>query len=227
MEVGNLASRAIAKKWCREFIDPAAEIFIQPNHTKEPKASDGVIVRELEENEYEQFAEEQGIFYKDHNFYGPTNADSIKAALEVHPGGKKPYRYYVAVDTQGNLLAGAETWARGMTKFDKLVNPPSPIRILNKIFNLLPADFTIRDVSVNGLWYRPRLVEIGSYLFEMIRWLRRDVGSNFVIGFDPNDPAKEILRLKPWHQPRPRIRYAIHGPEPIDRNRLLYISGRV
>jgi predicted N-acetyltransferase YhbS len=227
MEVGNLASRATAKKWCREFIDLAAEIFIQPNHTKEPKASDEVIVRELEENEYKQFADEQNNFYKDYNFYEHGNADSIKAALEVNPGGKKPYRYYVAVDTQGNLLAGAQTWARGMTKFDKLINPPPPFRIINKVFHLLPADYIIRDVSVSGIWYRPGLVEIGSYLFEMIRWLRRDVGSAFVIGFDPNDPAKEILRLKPWHQPRPKIRYAVHGPEPIDRSRLLYISGRV
>lgn len=227
MEVRNLASRATAKKWCREFIDPAAEIFIQPNHTKEPKAPDGMIVRELEESEYEQFADEQGNFYKDHNFYEPTNADSIKATLEVNPGGKTLYRYYVAVDTRGNLLAGAQTWARGLTKVDKLINPPPPVRVLNKIFNLLPADYTIRDVSVSGIWYRPGQIEAGSYLFEKIRWLRRDVGSTFVIAFDPNDPAKEILKMKSWQQPRPKIRYAVHGPEPIDRSRLLYVSGRV
>ena len=227
MDVNNLASKAVAKKWCREFIDPAFEIFIQPSHQKAPKPLDGVVVREIEESEYEQFSNGQNEFYKDYNFFEPCSTDLIKTSLGVSVDGRKPYRYYVAVDSQGKILAGTQTWARGMTKVDKLINPPLPLRILNRLFHLLPADYAIRDVAVNGIWHRPGQADVASFLLEMIRWLGRDVGSTFIILFDPNDPTKEILKLKPWHQPRPKIRYAVHGPEPIDRKRLLYASGRV
>jgi hypothetical protein len=47
------------------------------------------------------------------------------------------------------------------------------------------------------------------------------------VGFDPRDPARALIQLRPWHQPRPRITLALHGPQPIDREQPVYGFGRV
>ena len=227
MEVNNHASRAVAQKWCREVIAPAFGIRILPIRTRPPRRLNGVTVREIEPHEFEEFAAGQNSFYKEYNLFEPGDAESIKSTLEVTVDGKKPYRCYAAVDSQGNLLAGANTWARGMLKSDTLVNPPAELRVVNNIFHLLPSDFTIRDISVYGIWYRSAQIHIARFLWESIRWLCKDQGTTIVTGFDPNDPVQAVVKLKPWHQPRPKIALAIHGPTPIDRNKPLFGTGRV
>jgi len=227
MEVSNLASKAVAAKWCREFIDPAIEVRIMPVRTKAPKFPDGIKVREVEQNEFEEFASRQNLFYKDYNLYESGNAEMIESALNVAVSGRKPYKYYAAIDQQGNLLAGAQTWTRGLLKADTLHNPPPPLRIINNFFHLLPADFVIRDIAVNGLWHQLGNLQAAYFLWESIRWLSRDQATTVIIGLDPKDPLQEIVKLRPWHQPRPKVRLAIHGPNPIDRDRLVCGIGRV
>jgi len=227
MEVSNHASRAVAQKWCREFIELAFEIKIRQARERPPKPIEGITVREIELNEYEEFAARYNLSYKDYNLYEPSTAASIKSALDITVGDRKPYRCYAAVDLQGNLLAGAETWARGILKSDILIDPPAPLRILNNFIHLIPKDFKIRDVAVNGIWYQPDKIHAAKFLWESIRWLCRDQGNSFIIGFDPKDPVQKVVQLKPWHQPRPKIRLALHGPAPIDREKNLFGTGRV
>jgi hypothetical protein len=85
----------------------------------------------------------------------------------------------------------------------------------------------LRDISVTGLWYLPGRLQAAQHLWESLRWLCREHGTTLAIGFDPRDPARQAVKLKPWHQPRPQIALAFHGPAPIDRGRLLYGLGRV
>lgn len=223
----NYASHAVAAKWCREFAESALDIRFVSMLARQPKALPGLTVRELNSDEYEEFAHKQNNFYREYNLYTPGSPASIVHALGVSAEGQKPYRYYVVVDAAGNLLAGAQTWARGLLKSDTLNNPPTPLRILNKVVHLLPDDFTMRDVAVNGLWYENDQIKIGQYLWEMLRWLCREQGSILTAGFDGRDRAMNVVTLKPWNQPRPKITLAIHGPTPIQRDRLLFVHGRV
>lgn len=223
----NHASHAVASKWCHEFAESAVDVRFVSTSTNRPKALLGVNVREIEPAEYEEFTQKQNIFYRQYNFYPPSNPDSIVNALGVAVEGKKPYRYFAAVDANGNLLAGAQTWARGLMKSDTVTNLPMPLRILNKVVHLLPPDFTLRDISVSGLWYESRQIKIGQYLWEMLRWECRYRGTILTAAFDSRDPAMNVVTLKPWNQPRPKITIAIHGPAPIQRDRLMFASGRV
>jgi GNAT superfamily N-acetyltransferase len=223
----NHASHAVASKWCREFAESALEVRFVPTLTHRPKSLSGITVREIDPAEYEEFIHKQNIFYRQYNFYPPSNPNSIVNALGVSVEGKRPYRYFAAVDANGNLLAGAQTWARGLLKSDTVNNPPKFLRVLNKLVHLLPPDFTLRDVSVSGLWYEPSQIKIGAYLWEMLRWECRDQGTILATGFDARDPALNVVTLKPWNQPRPKITFAIHGPTPMRRDRLLFASGRV
>ena len=195
--------------------------------TRKPKSVAGITIREIEPRDHEEFAVKQNAFYINHNLYASSDPTSIARALSVSADGKKPCRFFVAVDSQGNLLAGAQTWARGILKSDTINNPPPPLRILNKVLHLLPSDFTVRDVAVNGFWYEAGQLKVAQYMWEMLRWECRELGTTLAASFDSRDPAMNIAALKPWHQPRPKTTIAIHAPTAINRDQLLFSSGRV
>ena len=223
----NHASHAVATKWCREFAESAINVVFMSTRTQPPKPLAGISVHELDTPEYEDFTLKQNAFYKSHNLYAPSDVSSILHALAVSVQDKKPYRYFVAVDKHRNLLAGAQTWARGVFKFDTINKLPTPLRIMNKILHLLPPDFILRDIAVNGLWYEPDQLHAARYLWESIRWQCRDHGTTVTAGFDPRDSARYVVTLKPWHQPRPQITLAIHGPSPMERDKPIFGIGRV
>jgi GNAT superfamily N-acetyltransferase len=223
----NHASHAVATKWCSEFAESAINAIIVPTRKRQPKSLPRLTVREIERQEYEEFTSKQNVYYKNYNLYPPGDANSIAGALDVSVSGKKPYRYFAAIDKNGNLRAGAQTWARGLLKSDTLNNPPPPLRILNHVFHLLPSDFIIRDVNVNGLWYEPGQSEAAKLLWETIRWECRDRATTVATALDSRDPIRQVILLRPWHQPRPQITLAIHGPTPMDRDKLLFGIGRV
>jgi predicted N-acetyltransferase YhbS len=223
----NYASHAVAAKWCREFAESALHVMVLPVRSSPPNPHSGITVRDVEPQEYEEFAARQNRFYKDYHLYSPGSVESMVNALAVSVEGRQPYRYTAALDKNGNLLAGAQTWARGMLKSDTINHPPAPLRAMNSILHLLPPDFTIRDIAVNGLWYEPDQGNAAKFLWESIRWDCRNQGTTITAGFDPRDPARLAVTLRPWHQPRPQITLAIHGPEPMDRSRLFFNIGRV
>jgi len=223
----NLASHAVAKKWCREFIEAAFDVLIMPTRRQQPKPLAGITVHDIEYHEYDEFAAKQNKFYEHYNLYPLGKASSIANALGVSAEGRKPYRFFVAADADGNLLAGAQTWARGMLKSDTLNDPPTPLRILNNVLHLLPSDFIIRDIAVSGLWYEPDHFPVARFLWETIRWECKEQGTTVAASFDPRDPARQVVTLKPWHQPRPKVTIAIHGPISINREKLLFAAGRV
>lgn len=223
----NYASHGVASKWCREFLEAASDVLIVPTRTQPPATLSGIEVREIKASEYEEFAQKQNKFYSQYNLYPPSSPASISHALEISVDSKKPYRYFVAVDTSGNLMAGAQTWARGMLKSDTFNNPPAPMRVMNKVLHILPPDFTIRDISVSGLWYEPGKFSVARHLWEMMRWLCRDQGTTLVAGFDARDKTARVVNAKPWHQPRPKITFALHAPIEIDRKKLIFNPGRV
>jgi predicted N-acetyltransferase YhbS len=227
MLYNNYASHAVASKWCREFAETALHTLLLPTRTRPPKSFSGLTVREINPHEYEEFANKQNAFYKDYNLYPPRDENSIVNACNVSVEGKKPYRFFAAIDKQGNLVAGAHTWARGVLKSDTVNQIPTPLRIMNDILHILPNDFIIRDINVHGLWYQSGRLDVAKFLWETIRWACREQGTTIAAGFDPRDPARHAVTLRPWHQPRPQITLAIHGPSPMDRDKLLFGIGRV
>lgn len=223
----NHASHAVAKKWCREFAEAAVDVRFVPMLRRMPKPIPGIQIREIEVREYQEFARRQNAFYRRFNLYPPGSPESIADTLNLSVDGRKPYRYIAAVDRQGNLVAGAQTWARGVLKSDTINKMPLAPRLLNRVVPMFPPDLTLRDISVSGLWYEAGQLNIAQHLWEMLRWLCRDQGSILTAAFDSRDPAMSVMTLKPWHQPRPKITLALHAPTALDRDRLLFAKGRV
>jgi predicted N-acetyltransferase YhbS len=223
----NHASHAVAKKWCREFLESGIHALILPTRSRPPRAAAGIRVQDLASRDFEAFAAGQNRFYQGYNLYPPASAESIARALAISVEGRSPYRFFAALDPSGNLLAGAQAWARGLLKADTVNNPPPPLRLLNRLLPLLPPDFVIREVAVSGLWYAPGQARAAAHLWETIRWECRQQGNSLALSLDPRDPVRQLIRLRPWHQPRPKITIAVHGPAPIDRSKQVFATGRV
>lgn len=222
----NHASRATLKSWAREIIEPI-HVVIVPVRQRPPQTVSGITVREAEAAEYDEFAAKQNAFYEKYNAYPPTDAGGMAKLANMAPGGQRIYRFFVALDAAGNLLAGARAWLRGLLKVDKINNPPLPLRVVNSLIRLIPPDYIMREISVNGFWYGADKLAVAQKLWEEMRWQCRAYGTMLTISFDPHDPARSAVKLKPWHQPRPKVVVAIQGPAPVDRQRLLYSLGRV
>jgi predicted N-acetyltransferase YhbS len=223
----NAASRGVARKWCREFIDTAFLPLILPLRSRPPKPLKGVQVRELASDEYEQFTFKQNDYYKSYNLYPSGDIASITRTMAVSAEGKKPYGYFVAVDSHGNLLAGVKIWCRGLLKSDFFSKPPRPIRLLNKVTHFLPPDYILRDAAVIGLWHEPDQVRTAQFLWETLRWELRNQATTLALSLDPRDPLREVIRTKSLFMPRFEITVALHGPAPIDRSRILFGYGRI
>jgi GNAT superfamily N-acetyltransferase len=223
----NDASRAVARKWSREFIDTAFQPLIIPVRKRPPKPLIGVQVRELAPNEYKQFTFKQNAYYQNHNLYPSENTDSITHALEVSVGEKKPYIFYVATESNGDLIAGAKIWRRSLIKTDLFSKLPLPVRLLNKIAHIIPPDFILRDAAVIGFWHEPGQVKTAQFLWETLRWELREQATTLALTLDPRDPLREIIRTRSLFMPRLEITIALKSPAPIDRSRLLFGYGRV
>lgn len=223
----NSASRGVAKKWCREFVDQVFAVWMMPVREKLPRAPGGLRGCVIEPGKYEEFSAKQNAFFRKYNFYQPHDAESISHAMAVEVEGCKPYRFYAVVDDRNNLIAGAQSWARGLMKSDTVNSLPPPVKVMNRVIHTLPEDGVIRDIAITGVWHAEGRLDAAQYLWEWMRWAGRDQGTTLMVAFDPRDPAKEAVKLKPWHQPRPNITFAVHGPEEVDRGRLVYAGPRV
>ena len=222
----NHASRGVATKWCRELIEPV-RVVIMPVRRRPPRPLQDVTVREVEPGEYAEYAARQNSFYQSYQLYRPTDADAIARCLGIAPEDRQVYRIFAAVDRAGNLVAGLRMWCRGLIKVDSVNRPPRLLRVLNPIVRLLPADYKIREIGVDGFWYAPGQDRVARYLWQAMRWHGRAYGTTIATALDARDPLLNLIGLKPWHQPRLEIALAVHGPTPSDRSRLVYSLGRV
>src|SRR5688572_19674502 len=60
----NQASHAVARKWCREFAESAVDVRFVPMLRRKPESLAGIQVREIDVQEYEEFAHRQNTFYR-------------------------------------------------------------------------------------------------------------------------------------------------------------------
>jgi GNAT superfamily N-acetyltransferase len=223
----NAASRAVARKWCREYIDVAFQPFFVPVCSHPPEPLDGICVRQIEPGEYTEFARRQNTYYQDYNLFPPCDVQSITRAMDVTVAGIKPYRFFAATDERGCLLAGAQIWCRGMLKSDHFVNPPQPLRPADEVAQLLPPDLVIRDAAVVGLWHTPGQGKTAQFLCESLRWELRDQATTLTFALEPRDPLRQVMPANPLLMPRIEITIALHGPAPIAREKLLFGYGRI
>lgn len=220
----NIASQNTMKKWCREFTAPLTLRLLR-TAARPPQAKAGITIREAQAADYPALVAGQNSFYTHYNLY-PTITPQRLTEEQAHSTGGEPLiKHYVAVTANGELVAGASVRCRGDLMIDTL-NPPLPLRVANRFLRLLPQDMTLREIQIKGLWFAGGQEAAAHYLVDSLRYIYRKRGSVIALGLDPRSPFTGMFQSIRF-LPIPQLVFAVHGPASLDRERLIYVYGRV
>ena len=220
---GNTGSFQTAVKWSNQRIDGRTQVGITKMRTSPPKEMDGLQVRRAEDREFEEITEKQNFFYREYNLYPPSSAEELKRWRSEKVMGHAIHDYIVAVDRGGNLKAGMALTAEADLMSYHMVRLPSILRLANLFLKVLPSDGVARRISAKQIWAAPGNVEAGRFLWESVRWLWRERGSNLMAFFDPRGSLAQIVTL-PKLAPKSTGSLVLHAPKPMGEKRLLYFQ---
>ncbi len=215
----NTASLATMKKWCKQFVGPFT-VAPRPMRANPPRPLAGVSVRAAEPRDLPAIADQSNRFYADYNLYSPLSAETLDAMITTTP---QVYHYRIAVDANGNLLAGTLIVERGRLMVDEIRNVPPPLRLLNRLIRMIPADNRLRLLEVAFVWFDQ--LAAAQYLWEHIRWEFRERASTIFAGFDERTVFKDVFQIKRWHVPKIQIMMAINGPAIMDTAKRVALRG--
>ena len=159
-------------------------------------------------------------FYQDYNLYTPESASRLLSWLDKTVYGEGINHYYVAVDQQNNVLAGLGMVAEGHLVRMHIRRLPLPLRIANVFLKLVPPDGTMRRLHGERFWFAPSQEVVGQHLWEVVRWLAHEQGTNMMFFFDTLSPFGRVIKM-PKFVPQPRGIVAVQSSVPLDRNRPL------
>ena len=153
-----------------------------PAHGQPPQSLDGVTVREIEPQEVQEFATQQNAFSRDYNLYKPTSSAAIDACVNKVIANQRLYRFFVAVDGMGNLLAGARISVRGPIKVDIVNQSPVPATSNAPGEEFTSTLSTIRELQVDGFWVLQGHERTAVALWEALPWRCAAYGTILIIG---------------------------------------------
>jgi GNAT superfamily N-acetyltransferase len=220
IQKGNEGSFAVAKKWSRQFAGET-RAGVTRVRSGPPKPINGIVVRSANANELATVAEGLNGFYEGYNFYTPHTAETLTNWLERSPFDTPINHYYVAVTTEGRILAGAAVTEQYRTVEMQVHHIPTPMRWLNKLVKLVPPDGTLKQLSVDKIWFEPGQLKAAQFLWETIRWEWREKANTLTVFFDPRSPVATVFKIPAW-LPKGQLVMAIRGPVPMNEGALLY-----
>jgi GNAT superfamily N-acetyltransferase len=197
IQKGNIGSLTAAQKWGRQTGGQYRNSLIRTRQ-KPPREAAGQIIREAKPVEHEQIARNLNAFYGDYNLYVPQTGQSLTEWLRETPFTRPFRHYYVAVDSQDNMLAGLAVAEQSRIVAMHVQNMPVPARLLNRVVNMVPPDGILRQLGINKIWYAPEQLSAAQYLWEFMRWRLRDRGSHLLCSHDPRGPIPNVINPPFW-----------------------------
>ncbi len=220
IQQGNIESLATAQKWCQQ-IEGEIQGSVTRMRGNPPSSMNNVTVRLAKSNELDEIVHRQNRFYQDYNFYSNDTPGKLSEWLGQTPFDDPFRHYYVAVDSQGNILSGLVLKEQYKLVTMQVTRMPVWASFLNKFLAVVPSDGILKQLAAERFWYATNQLEAASYLWETLRWEWRDQAGGLVCFFDPRSPLSEILRLPAW-MPKSKFTFAVHGPKKMSKERLVY-----
>ena len=197
IQKGNAGSLAAARKWGR-LIDGQYRNSLMRTRQKLPPEIAGLIIRQAKPDERGQIAQNLNTFYRGCDLYAPQTGRDLTGWLQETPFARPFRHYYVAINSQNNLLAGLAVAEQARIVTMCVQNMPAAARLLNRVVNMVPPDGILRQLSVNKIWYAPDQLPAARYLWEFLRWQLRDSGSHLLCSHDPRGPVAEVINPPFW-----------------------------
>lgn len=212
IQKGNAGSFEVANTWYRS---QAGEIRagVVGMRKQPPREIEGIRIRPAEKGEHEDIARNLNEFYGGYNFYTPQTADSLSEWLGNTPFTHPIRTYLVAEGKSGEPVAGMAVVEDHQLMEMQVQHLSTPLRLLNTLVRLVPADGRMRQLSALKAWFAPGELPALRYLWETIRWEWRDRGGTISFGLDPRSPLQDVFRTPPWI-PTTSLTYVVSVPEP-------------
>ncbi len=203
----NTASLATMKKWCKQFVGPLKGSPRGPRFDQ-PEPPGGITFRSIEAGDMPQVIEKANRFYADYNLYTPISTEKMNTLLQ------KVYHYPIAVDSSGQIVAGAMISLRGQLMVDEFRNVPPEME------GQIPPDHRLRLLEAAYLWFdQPTVAQA---LWEHIAWEFRDRANAFMINYDPRSPVAAAFPAA-FMPMQLEVMLAVSGPTIMDDQK--WVSG--
>ena len=191
-----------------------------PLRRRAPKGPAHLRVRLAGPEDMSPMAAGMNAFYAAHNLWSPVSAESLADFVGREVAGVRPNRLHV-VERDGELVAGLSASDR-TALVRMIVTRASPlVRAAGWAAGILPADGTLRALTVRHVWFRPGEREAARLLWQTLRSTARPNAGSIGIAFDPRDPVAAVYQLPRWLPTFP-ARYLVRAAAELDAERLTY-----
>jgi GNAT superfamily N-acetyltransferase len=221
IQSGNIGSIQTATKWSTQRLEGHSQLGIVKMRRKPPRRVGGLKLRRAQDGDWEELAARENEFYRDHNFYPPQTAQSLRAWRVQSAFGHPLHDYFVVVDGQGNIIAGLGMTDEGRLRTDRIVRMTAPLRLANLALKMVPRDGVVKRLRAEHLWFDEGRPEAGKYAWEAARWVWRDRASLLSIFFDPQSPVRQAISL-PRFMPNNLGSLVLAGPVPAREDRPVF-----
>jgi GNAT superfamily N-acetyltransferase len=222
IQQGNEGSLRNAAKWINQRVDGRTTAVVDKMRSSPPQPVTGFRVRPAEAADYEEIAEKQNAFYAPYNLYPPRTAEALRAWHQVAPFGTPIRDYLVVTDQDRNIVAGLSATGEGLLTTGHVTRMALPIRLLNTVVKVIPADGIAKRIHVKDLWFAPGHMDAAKYLWESLRWLWRERGTMLMVFYDAKSPLAQIVS-QPWYMPRQTGSLVVAAPMPMSEAKSIYM----
>ena len=223
IQAGNEGSLKANMKWANQLFSERTQAFIGKTDKKPPRQMVVVSVRMVKEAELEAAAAGQNHFYRDTNLYPPKTAAQLKTWLDKRPFGHQINRYYIAVDQDGNILAGVGVTLMSFLTASHISRVPWLLRTLNSLLKLLPIEDGAKYVNGNWLWFQDGQEVAGAYLWDSVIYLEREHANMAMLFFDRAGPISRAISI-PRFPPQAGGYVVVNSPFKLREDRPLYFN---
>jgi GNAT superfamily N-acetyltransferase len=222
IQQGNEGSLRNADKWSTDRIDGRATAGFAKMRSSPPSRLGELDMRPAEESDLEEIVEKQNDFYAGYNFYPPRTAGSLQEWHRAAPFGFPIREYFVVVDRERNIVGGLSATEEGRVTTGHVVRLAPPMRFMNALVRVIPADGVTKRIHVKEMWFAPERLDAGKYLWESLRWLWRERGTMMMNFHDAQSPLARIAAT-PWYVPRQSGSLVIASPVPVSKEKPFYM----
>jgi GNAT superfamily N-acetyltransferase len=220
IQQGNTGSLRAARHWSNQFIGDIHNLPVKMlNHAPAPNRS--LTIRPAQVNEFEQIADKLNEFYAPYNFYTPETGDTLRPWRDHRLLEEAVHEYWIALNPQNEIVAGIGIENESIYTETCVERMPAFLRVLNKLLKIVPSDGVMRNIDVEKAWYAPGQQDAARYLWRVMRYEYRHIGTAFLVTYDSRSSLKEIFAAFGW-SPKAHAVVATYAPFTIGPDRLIY-----
>ncbi|MCX6069767.1 MAG: GNAT family N-acetyltransferase [Chloroflexi bacterium] len=217
----NIGSERAAGKWAGQILRGRLTFISKPTRSTRP--SGPYVVRPILSEELAVVADRMNEYYRDYNLYPPESPDSLAAWLGKTPFDARFRHYRVVTDRRGSLRGGMAVTETYRLRTTQITRMPAILRVLNRVFRVVPISGQLREVTVSRAWSGPGQHMAMRHLLETVCWEWRETATTIMVYADVRGPMMRVCNVRPWTG-AVIAGFAVRAPVACSEERLFYYA---